>query len=547
MADVNVPLGPAAMQHLRAAAAAFEARDFATAQLAARSALQLAPQSADAYNLMGLIEFQRGEHELARDIFRRTVELNPRYANAWHNLSGVLAELGDEAAAVDAAATALELSRHAPYEAWFNLGVRAHRAGRLTRAGACFERAMGLKPDDPNALNNLAAVRDAEHRPVEARALAERLLALAPGSLIAAHTFAAIWSKATEPADLLRALEQALTVLARDPGHAGAHECAAIVFGKTGDLERALPHARDAVRLAPDNAAIHATLVRLLEQGGELDAAADAARAALAAHPGDAHLHCLAGTVALELGDAAAAEQSLARAHALDPTDQAAIARRALALDAMSRHDEARALLGLDRFLREIRLDVPEGFPDAAAFNRALADDIRRHSRLRFEPVGLAAKGGYLTEDLLADRTPAILGFERSLRAAIEAYIAGLAPDESHPFARAIPREWRLNIWATRVSAQGVIDTHIHEQSWLSGAYYVELPPGLSQGDPHAGWIEFGRPHRGLPAGDASAYVVREPKVGRLLLFPSYVFHRTLPFEGEGERISISFDLAAAR
>ena len=31
-----------------------------------------------------------------------------------------------------------------------------------------------------------------------------------------------------------------------------------------------------------------------------------------------------------------------------------------------------------------------------------------------------------------------------------------------------------------------------------------------------------------------------------LLLFPSYVFHRTLPFDGAGERISISFDLAAA-
>jgi len=30
-----------------------------------------------------------------------------------------------------------------------------------------------------------------------------------------------------------------------------------------------------------------------------------------------------------------------------------------------------------------------------------------------------------------------------------------------------------------------------------------------------------------------------------LLLFPSYLFHRTLPYAGSGERISISFDLAA--
>ena len=28
-----------------------------------------------------------------------------------------------------------------------------------------------------------------------------------------------------------------------------------------------------------------------------------------------------------------------------------------------------------------------------------------------------------------------------------------------------------------------------------------------------------------------------------MLLFPSYTFHRTLPFAGAGERISIAFDV----
>jgi hypothetical protein len=28
-----------------------------------------------------------------------------------------------------------------------------------------------------------------------------------------------------------------------------------------------------------------------------------------------------------------------------------------------------------------------------------------------------------------------------------------------------------------------------------------------------------------------------------MLFFPSYLFHRTLPYRGAGERISISFDL----
>ena len=82
--------------------------------------------------------------------------------------------------------------------------------------------------------------------------------------------------------------------------------------------------------------------------------------------------------------------------------------------------------------------------------------------------------------------------------------------------------------------------------SGLEGIDWLELN-AAARGDPHAGWSEFGRPHRGLPAVAEGSLVHVEPKVGRLLLFPSYVFHRTRPFEGDGDRISISFDLAAAR
>ena len=65
-------------------------------------------------------------------------------------------------------------------------------------------------------------------------------------------------------------------------------------------------------------------------------------------------------------------------------------------------------------------------------------------------------------------------------------------------------------------------------------------------GDDRAGWIEFGRPYRTLPdAPDATLRTIK-PAEGTLLLFPSYLFHRTLPFAGDGERISISFDLQPA-
>ncbi|KAB8170007.1 hypothetical protein FKV24_016005, partial [Lysobacter maris] len=206
----------------------------------------------------------------------------------------------------------------------------------------------------------------------------------------------------------------------------------------------------------------------------------------------------------------------------------------------------AAELLGLHRHVRRIALPTPPGFADADAFHRAMAGDIRQHSRQRWEPVGLAARNAYLSGDLLADRSAAIVGFEQRLREAIDAFIAACRHDPDDLFLRNVPRDYVLHVWATQAAETGYIDTHIHEESWLSGAYYVSLPDAIGPDDPgHAGWIEFGRPYGHLPAPDPASLHLECPRVGDLLLFPSYLFHRTLPYRGGGERISISFDLAA--
>lgn len=533
---------PALRAALREAAAALGRGDVAGAEAAARRALAIDAHDADALNLLGLACFNAGDRAGGVAALEAAVAARPHYRNAWDNLVAMLDADGRAADAARAAARAVDAAPPASVDRLCDAGARAFSAGLMPLAAALIERAHRADPGHRRALHHLAVLRDAQRRPTEARDLIARALEV-PGAGIAERAaFAAIWSKATEPADLSRALAEALRVLDGDPRHVGARDCAAIVLGKLGRRDEAIAMAREAVRVAPRHADARFTLARLLEEDGALDEAAAVLAAPEA--PVDLRLARLSGTVRLRRGDAHAAADEFARALALAPDDQSAIAQRGLALAAAGAPAAARDWLGAGRFIARVRLDVPVPFVDAAAFNAALAHDIRHHSRLRFEPVGLAAKGGYLTEDLLADRTPAILGFERSLRAAIDGYIAALPDDPHHPFLRAVPRgAYALNLWATRVAAQGVIDTHIHEESWLSGAYYVELPPAVRDDDT-AGWIEFGRPHRGLPEPPADDIQCLRPEVGSLLLFPSYLYHRTLPYAGSGERISISFDLA---
>ncbi len=41
--------------------------------------------------------------------------------------------------------------------------------------------------------------------------------------------------------------------------------------------------------------------------------------------------------------------------------------------------------------------------------------------------------------------------------------------------------------------------------------------------------------------------MVIRPETGLLVLFPSFFWHRTIPFQGGGKRISIAFDLIVGR
>ena len=533
---------------LQTAARLFEKGQFAEARAECEHVIGAEPRNADAWNLLGLIEHGSGDARAALTALERAVAAKPDYVNAWQNLSRLRSAAGDAKGAIDAERTLMQLGAGESPDEWYNLGVRAFKQGQPRLAAECFEHCLALAPTRLDALNNLAVAHDAAREFHDARKAAARMLVLAPRAPNALATFAAIYARATEPAELQQGLVAAEQVLAQQPDHAGAHDSASVILGKLGRPDEALAHARRAHALAPERPEFAFGMTRLMEEQGlldEADAALQTARARAPEHAGLARLH---GTVLLRRGDPGGAALAFGQALASQPDDQSALAQRVIALSLVGDQHQALALLGFERFLQRVQLEVPEPFKYIGLFNAQLAEDIRRHSRLRFEPVGLAAKGGYLTEDLLADRTQAIVGFERSLRKAIDGYLAGLVPDPSHPFLRAIPRKYRLNLWATRVSAQGLIDTHIHEESWLSGAYYVELPEALTgegdAADPDAGCIEFNRPHRSLPEPPEDWIAVVRPEPGLLLLFPSYYYHRTLPYQGAGERISISFDLA---
>ena len=92
------------------------------------------------------------------------------------------------------------------------------------------------------------------------------------------------------------------------------------------------------------------------------------------------------------------------------------------------------------------------------------------------------------------------------------------------------------------MQSEGHLDSHIHEEGWVSGSVYLSMPK--EKKTPNEGAIElslhgdnYPKKHNNFPV---KTCVV---KVGDVVFFPSSVFHRTIPFSSNEERICIAFDV----
>jgi len=97
---------------------------------------------------------------------------------------------------------------------------------------------------------------------------------------------------------------------------------------------------------------------------------------------------------------------------------------------------------------------------------------------------------------------------------------------------------------------------HTHPRAYLSGTYYVRMPPApASADDPHPlqGCISFYDPRTGAnmitvgPEPDARAAHVVRPDAGTLLMWPSPLQHYVHPNLSQEHRITISYNLIMDR
>lgn len=543
----------------------------------------------------------QGEMTAALQYFQAATRAAPLHPGIWNSYANLLDDLGDHKAAMAAYRRALAIDPGSA-ATWTNLALAAIAAQMWVEADAAVAHALAIAPDDARALGASGLVAQGQGQLGDAEAAYSRALSIAPHDATLRHNMAIVLRRSGEAAAAMAVLgappsinstalrghlfadqgrfDAALAdyhaVLAAEPGHLETLEALAILLPQIDRVSDTLSAFHVALKPGAMPALWRAAIAAA-KGVGDADAMLGWARAAEIAHGNDPDWSLAqAGALALQgkpdealalarqtarrfshsaaaqnylawllikRGDIHPAERHTRRAAQLAPLDQTPWALLTLIWRLLDDRREA-WLIDYDRLVIAADMATPAGWSHLGDFLGDLQTTLtNRHIMMR-APADQSLRGGTQTPGTLFESRDPVLGALRtSLIATVEAGLADLQREVGHPFLGRIGSSIEMaGSWSVRLLGQGFHISHIHHSGWLSSAFYVYVPPEIgaaASGD--AGKLMFGVPDATLGIDLAPRRTVT-PVPGRLVIFPSYVWHGTAPFESIEPRMTVAFD-----
>ncbi|MEF8731223.1 MAG: tetratricopeptide repeat protein [Candidatus Accumulibacter meliphilus] len=211
------------------------------------------PERADAWHLLGMIAYQRGQYDTAIERIERAIELTPQVANFYNTLGSV-----------------------------------RQKQRRFSDALTAYHRALALQPTASETHANLAKALLAMGQVQSAISSLRTVFALDPVN-VAAHILLVDALQIMGNHD--EATTTALRAVELDPEDARAHGQLAVVLRRVGRTTEAVQACRRSLELAPGVAGTNNNLAQLLKDQGRLRDALVCYRKAIQLNPADARIH----------------------------------------------------------------------------------------------------------------------------------------------------------------------------------------------------------------------------------------------------------------
>jgi len=218
-----------------------------------RRILAVEPEHADSLHLLGVIAHQSGQSALAEQYILRAIALRPSAAAYHNNLGEVYRSQGklDDALPSYQQAIALQPEYPDPHN---NLGELWRRRAEFERAVECYRTAIALQPTYAEAHNNLGIALEELGQLPAAIASYRRAIDEQPRMAAAWNNLGRALQSGGAWDDALACYQQAVAL---DPQHAGAYNNLGTAWRDQGQLAAALACYQQALQLNPDLAMAH--------------------------------------------------------------------------------------------------------------------------------------------------------------------------------------------------------------------------------------------------------------------------------------------------
>ena len=512
-------------------------------------------------------QYQAGHHGEAEKLAMSLTKKFPQHQSGWKVLGALWAKTGRDSEALNAYQTAASLSPQ-DIEVHNNMGLILQKLGRLDEAQASYTLAITLKPDYAEAHYNLGVALQELGRLDEAVVNLRQAIALKPDFTVA---YFILGNTLKDLGKLNEAQASYTQVITLQPHVPDVHNNMGVTLQKLGRLDEAQASYTLAITLKPDYAEAHNNSGVTLQELGRLDEAEASYRKAIALKYDFEEAHFNLGNMLQEIGRLEEAALDLRQAIALKPNHTEAHNRLLNCLylldiqsvffeelDSLISQNTVNAVIGSLTLRSALKygLEKPNPFckdPMAYVVHTDL-DTICDFKRIFVETTHTILNeknivdrkqslllNGYQTSGNLFDiQNSFTKEIQKAIRLEIEKYRINFGTSEEG-FIKKWPTEYSLYGWLISMKSGGELKPHIHDQGWLSGSVYINVP-SKSKFDSGNLVLSLGDEK---DSSDTRLNIKKMINVvtGSLVLFPGSLTHYTIPFEAEEERIVLAFDV----
>ncbi len=227
----------------------YEIEAYEEAIAAYERAIEIKPDSHEAFNNKGSALDKLGRYEEAIAAYERAIEIKPDKHEAFYNKGNTLGNLGRYEEAIAAYERAIEIKPDS-HEAFYNKGSALDDLGRYEEAIAAYERAIEIKPDKDEAWNGRGIALRRSGKVEEAIASYDRALEINPNDPdIWDNRGYALFFAGRYPEAMI-SYDRALEI---NPQHANALYNKSCVLAVSGEIDLAIASLEIAISIEPGN------------------------------------------------------------------------------------------------------------------------------------------------------------------------------------------------------------------------------------------------------------------------------------------------------